>query len=362
MGCRPSRRSFLSTLFAAVAGTRGGVLSSDRARYTDPATEFPVVRLTSPAYSSFLPASYGRAFSRRNTFLLFSSDRGGSLEAFRMDLKSGEWRQLTEASELDPRSLTLLADERSFAYFDGASLRQASLSSLRDRELYRVPEGWRRGAGASVSSDGLYALFCETRAEAWRLQLVGMAKGAPATVLESAAPMAHPIANPRRASILYRQGDGLGLVNFDGRQNRRLKLADGEVLAANWSPDGRSVLYLSKPRDPAQLAAIREYFADTNQDRLIARTSQFASFGFNGNASVFVGASRNRASPHVLILLRANRRELTLCEHRASQPELVAPAFSPDSQRIYLHSDKDGKPAIYCLEVEKFVEKIENET
>jgi oligogalacturonide lyase len=89
----------------------------------------------------------------------------------------------------------------------------------------------------------------------------------------------------------------------------------------------------------------------------VAKTSQFAHFGFNRDTSVFVGASRNAASPTVLILLRVTRRELTLCEHKASHPEAVAPVFAPDSQRIYFQSDRDGKPAIYCVHAEKLVEK-----
>ena len=92
---------------------------------------------------------------------------------------------------------------------------------------------------------------------------------------------------------------------------------------------------------------------------MVAKTSQFAHFGFNRDSSVFVGASRNAASPTVLLLLRVTRRELTLCEHKASHPENVAPVFSPDSQRVYFQSDRDGKPAIYCMHMERLVEKTD---
>ena len=40
----------------------------------------------------------------------------------------------------------------------------------------------------------------------------------------------------------------------------------------------------------------------------------------------------------------------------------VAPVFSPDSQRIYFQSDRDGKRAIYMVRVDKFVEKTDQET
>ena len=58
---------------------------------------------------------------------------------------------------------------------------------------------------------------------------------------------------------------------------------------------------------------------------------------------------------------RVARRELTLCEHRSSDPYSVAPVFSPNSQRVYFQSDKDGKPAIYRVQVEKFVEETDTE-
>jgi oligogalacturonide lyase len=33
--------------------------------------------------------------------------------------------------------------------------------------------------------------------------------------------------------------------------------------------------------------------------------------------------------------------------------------FSPDSQKIHFQSDRDGKPAIYGMGVERLVEKTE---
>ena len=92
---------------------------------------------------------------------------------------------------------------------------------------------------------------------------------------------------------------------------------------------------------------------------MLAKTSQFSHFGFNHDSSVFVGASRNVGAPYVLLLLRITRREFTICEHKASRPDMAAPIFSPDSQRIYFQSDRHGKPAIYCMHVEKLVEKTE---
>lgn len=84
-------------------------------------------------------------------------------------------------------------------------------------------------------------------------------------------------------------------------------------------------------------------------------------FDANPDTSVFVGASRNKASPHILVLLRTTQRELTICEHRASDPGAAAPLFTSDSQQIFFQSDKHGKPALYRVQVERFVEKTESE-
>jgi oligogalacturonide lyase len=362
---RLSRRSLLLSGLASVAairlpgqGGRGTTFPAASRRYPDPTTEFEVFLLTDPTYTSTLPAYYNRALAHNSGSLYFASDRSGSAQAFRMDLKTAQTRQLTDAADLDGASVTLTPDNRSLGYFAGRSLCLTNLTSLRERKLYEIAEGWERGAGMSIGPDGTHAVFAERKGDGSRLRMVSLVQGAAATVVEAPFAMSDPIARPMRAQVLYRNGgDALWLVNSDGKQNRQLKLAAGAVGPANWAPDGKTLLYLNFPADASQLNTIREHTPDTNTDKLVAKTSQFVQFGFNHDTSVFVGASRNAGSPVVLLLLRVTRRELTLCEHRASTPNMVAPRFSPDSQRIYFQSDRHGKPAIYDMHVEKLVEK-----
>lgn len=364
MGAVPTRRAFLVSGLAplAFAEQKGNLLPSAWHRYADPATEFEVLRLTDPAHSCWLPAYYNRVLSRRGGFLLYASDDTGAAQAYRMDLRSGESRRLTEAARLDASSLAMLADERSACYFDGRALHHMTLGNMHTRQIYEVPEGWERCPGASLADDGT-ALFGESRGGASRLLIVGLQKGGARTVAEASFVLSHPQARPKRAQILYRQEDeALWLVNSDGAETRTLPLAEGRIGPARWSPDGRTVLYLNFPADPAQLHAIRECSPDQNTDKLVARTSQFAHFGCNANTSVFVGASQNRAAPYILILLRLARRELSLCEHRASDAAMVAPIFSADSQQIFFESDRDGKPAIYKIHVAQLVEETEPES
>jgi len=360
-----SRRAFLLAGLGArmLAQTgRGAAYSAAVRRYADPLTELDVYLLTDPAHTCLLPAHYNRAIARNNASMLFSSDRPGTMQVFRMDLKTAQERQLTEAEELDPASVTLTPDNRSFCYFAGRSLWMVSAATLRGRKLYDVPEGWERCDGMSVGPDGTHATFAERKGETSRLRMVPLALGSVKTVVEAPFVMSDPIHRPMRAQILYRRGEeGLWLVNSDGAQNRQLKTAAGKTGPANWANDGKTLLYLNFPEDPKELNTIREQVPDTNTDKVVAKTSQFAHFGFNRDSSVFVGASRNVSSPALLLLLRVTKRELTLCEHKASNPLLVAPRFSPDSQRVYFQTDRHGKPAIYDMHVEKLVEKTDTE-
>ena len=341
-----SRRWFLLAVpgvagLAAEIGGKGRNFPAANFKYSDPSTEFPVVRLTDPTHSSILPPCYNRPISKHN-FMLYASDATGRFEAFRLDLKSGQSRQLTEAENLDPHSLALLADNHGFCYIDVDRLMESNVSNMHAREVYRLASGFESG-GLSVAEDGLFAAVIERPVEKtgkYRLQLANVAKGGAVTLAESDEKIVDPIPRPRRASILYRRivearpsggapTSGAWIANYDASHNYRLRLADGETGPAQWSPDGRTVLYLNYPPDRAKLHNLREFTLDTNEDKMLAPTTQFVGFGPNADASVFVGASGSKASPHVLLLVRAVRRELTLAEHRASaMPEMVAPVSS----------------------------------
>ncbi len=359
-----SRRWFLFALHAAAAfaaelNGKGHVFPSSVVRYADQATEFTVARLTDPAHSSFLPAFYNRAVARRANFLLYSSDATGRMQAFRLDLKNGQSRQLTDCEDLDPASLTLVGDN-TFCFVDGSRIFSAGVATMRSREIARIADGFERGHGFSVAEDGQFAAMVEKNGSHHRLRLVNMTTGVAATIAEADEEISDPIPRPRRASILYRRAGGVWLANHDGQQNYRLRLAEGETGPAQWSPDGRSVFYLNFPADRHKLNNLREFVPDTNEEKLIANTTQFVHFGMNADASVFVGASGSKASPHVLLLVRAVKREMTLAEHRAKNPAMVAPIFHPNSQRIFFASDQHGKPAIYTMSVEKFVEETDS--
>ena len=332
-------------------------------RYSDPATELDVLRLTDPAFSSGMTASHLRQFTRHGDWLLYWSDRyegdpaSGARQAFLLDLKGGGSRQLTDAAALDPASLSLSADDRSYFFFDGPSLKQVPLTGAPVHEIHATPPDAVR-SGFTIGSDGA-AIFSERRNG--KSRIVSVLRQQTRRIIEIDAEIDEVMTRPRRAQIFYRTGARFWLVNGDGSGNRELKIASGHTGEALWVPSGRTLIYLHIPDDAKELITLREHAPDEGMDTLLAKTSQFISASPNGDASVFTGASRSKASAYVLILLRIARRELTLCEHRASDPAMVRPAFSPDSQNVLFASDRHGKPALYQVRVGRFVEETGTE-
>jgi oligogalacturonide lyase len=356
-----SRRVFGALAAGAAFARKSEVLPPETIRFADPATEFPVFRLTKPEYSSYLPSPPRRVFSKRGDFLVLVSDRLGTPQVYRVEHKSGEWRQLTDVDNLDRETVSLLPDDKSLCYMDGDSIRLARVggSSAKDHEVYRVEEGWKRAGGVVVTDDGMYGLLVEAKTSTSRLRLVSMAKGGATTLAEDSSGVDNVMPRPHRAAVGYRKrGDsGLWLVDYEGKQNYRLQMTDGKLGEAVWSPDGRSIFYLQIPTEAGKLITLREFNPDAHTDTAIAPTTQFAVFSRNSDASVFVGASGSKASPHVLLLLRVTRREFTLAEHKASDPRMVAPIFSPTNERVYFTTDREGKPCVCWMSVEKLVEK-----
>ena len=360
---RITRRSFVSIAAASLgfAADKPQVFPTEAVKFADQATDLDVYRLTNPEHQSWLSSPCNVSVARHGNFLVYASDRAGSVQAYRMDLHSGQSRPLTEAKDLRADSLALSPDERTLYYVDGGSFSALSLVNQRPRELYRLPEGSQLGKGFTISADGLYALWTEHRGAKWRVQLITFRTGAVGAPIESADEISDPQPCPKRAALLYRAGDALWQVNFDGAQNRKLRTAQGGMGQALWSSDGRSIFYLNVGTGDSHLNTLREFIPDTNEDRLVAKTSQFVAFNRNGDSSVFVGASGSKASPYVLLLVRSVQRELALCEHRATDARLTSPIFSPNSQRIFFQSDREGKMAIYSMAVDRLVGETESE-
>lgn len=350
-----TRRSFVALAPVAVRAAEN--IPSQIKRLRDPATEFEITRLTDPTYNSWLIPPPARSISGRSTGLLFCCDRSGGSQAYRLDLKTGETRQLTNATSLDRATLSFLPDEKTVCYFDGSSLMTDNGS--RSKKVYEVEPGWERLPAFAITDDSHHAFVAERRDGRSRLRLAPVMRGKLATIAEIDGPITFIRPRPRRASILYGRPDSLWLVDYTGENHRKLRIAPGAPSQALWQADGRAFTYLRIPERETELNELREHIPDTNEDKRVAPTSQYVTYTRNSDASVFAGVSRNKASPYILLLVRLARRELTVAEHHARDSKDVTVLFTPNSERLLWQTDREGKAAIYSFAVEKFVEKTD---
>lgn len=328
----------------------GRLYGPERRRYVDPATEFEVIRLTDPAFASGMTSPQHHQFGRRSDSLLHWSDRSGARQAYRLDLKDGSSRQLTDAAALNSFQLSQSPDEHSFFHFDGPVLNETALSSLKTRQVHQAESNDPKLA---VLTDG--SVVIAEKSSLTRIDRKGTAR-----TVQVDGNVTSLQARPRRPQVLAVWEGAVSLVDFaSGAGKKALKLEPGRTGEIAWTAPGKTFIYLHIPEDTTQLITLREHSPDDGGDRLLAKTSQFVSVASNSDASVFTGASRSKAQPYILILLRAARRELTLCEHKASEPQMAQPVFAPDSQSVFFNSDRHGKSAIYRVHVEKFVEETE---
>jgi oligogalacturonide lyase len=317
-------------------------------RFADPTTETPVVRLTNPATNSFLPSPANRFVSLRERFLVFSSDRTGKLAPFQMDMRTGVPHQLANTANLLPSSLCLDEKERVLYLIDGDRLQEIALLTGKVRTLAEGVSAFSPGATPSE-----FVVVRRGRLERLEGNSGSLAEGVASYCL--VRPKVNGCLFVRELSGVEREFWYAPMTSTAGADP--VLLAKGAVSNPYWPPDGQSLLFLRDVPGPrATLSEIHEVIPETGSERCVAPTSQFAAFAPNGDGSVFVGASRSKAQPNIVLLLRSVQRELTLCEHRAAHPASVSPVFSPDSRRVCFQSDHEGKSALYSVNVELLVE------
>ncbi|MBM3767784.1 MAG: hypothetical protein FJW32_20545 [Acidobacteria bacterium] len=346
-----TRRTFLSAASASsvLFASRGQETAGEAKKFIDPATEFEVLRVSAPGHSSWLPFPENRAFSRRGDVLVFASDRGGAPQLYRHHFKQNKLKALTQAVKLNVDSFTLAGGDKTLLYFDGSRLMAGSLNGGKERELFAAPAGLGARLRVAASEDGGAIVVGGER----RLVLVSGKKAN--DIAASTSDISCLATRPRRMAVSFLAGGRVRCVGLDGKNEIALQTAPGEILDAQWSADGTTLLYLVRN---GGLPELRELNPEEGTDVPVARTSQFGRFQRNGDASVFLGTSASKASPYLVLLLRTPVRELPICEHRSAEARAV---FSANSARLAFQSDRDGKMAVFAMSVDKLVEETDGE-
>jgi oligogalacturonide lyase len=144
----------------AASGGRGRVqdVRSEIKESKDPKTGGRVRRLTGDGSSNIHPYFTSWAFvgdDADNT--VFISNRTGTYQWHLLDVPAARLVQLTAGQKLEP-NMACLARGGWLFYFDDQVLRAVDTNTLKDRELYRVPAGFKP-ALPTCTADGRYVAF-----------------------------------------------------------------------------------------------------------------------------------------------------------------------------------------------------------
>ena len=144
----------------ATAAARGKVLQvrSEIKEYKDPKTGARVRRLTGDGSSNVHPYFTSWAFVGNNADnAIFVSNRSGVYQWYLLDIPAARLVQLTAGQTISANMACVSRSGRLF-YFDGLALHAIKTDTLEDRELYRVPAGFKP-ALPTCTADGRYVAF-----------------------------------------------------------------------------------------------------------------------------------------------------------------------------------------------------------
>lgn len=142
------------------ASERGRVVKvgGEIKEYKDAKTGVRVRRLTGDGFSNVHPYFTSWSFvgnSADNT--IFVSNRSGAYQWYLLDIPAVRLVQLTAGQKISANMACVARSGRLF-YFDGLALHSVKIDTLDDRELYRVPAGFKP-ALPTCTADGRYVAF-----------------------------------------------------------------------------------------------------------------------------------------------------------------------------------------------------------
>ena len=133
-------------------------IRSEIKEYKDSRTGARVRRLTGDGSCNVHPYFTSWAFVGNDANrVILVSDRSGAYQWYLLEVPSAQLVQLTSGENIRPNMACIDKNGR-LHYFDGPVLRSIRLDTLEDRELYRVPNGFRP-ALPTCSADGNYIAF-----------------------------------------------------------------------------------------------------------------------------------------------------------------------------------------------------------
>jgi len=400
IAAEPPRNAGQVTGDTSPATGRGKVLQvrGEIKEYKDPNTGARVRRLTGDGSSNVHPYFTSWAFIGNNAdHTILVSNRSGAYQWYLLDIPAGRLVQLT-ASQKTSSNMGCVATNGWLFYFDGLALHSVKVDTLEDRQLYRVPAGFRP-ALPTCTADGRYVAFayCQETAlstETGRIYAtmheryyqhpnsvvmrIDTQKGDAVAAWGEPTWISHTLIHPTRPNLILFCHEGGGtcvdqrmwIVNLDDMQMRKAAplypQRPGESCVHEYFTQQGDVGFqytLDRPEGKRE-----EYNAYVRPDGTWIRQYLFPGqrpghIQSNSDNSLVVG-DRAFLSPddkeggkYMSLMTHANGRvELRrLAWHGSSgltQASHGHPSFSPDDRWVIYNSDAEKSDNVYMADVQ----------
>lgn len=388
--------------------------------YTDPHTGTVVERLTEPDHTSHHMYFYNRMTTSDGKYLLYCAEQNAERQLYMMNLENGEAIQLTEGNGVDEYGGMFSHDDRFVFYQQENCFYKLNLKDLSRECFYETPDGWS-GGSAGMSDDNRFMTIVETKKDTiaakgggknWdffaqnclakplcRIVYIDVEKKTSHVVIEDRCWFGHTQIRPGDPDTIMFCHEGpydlidarLWLIQSDGSNYRCCRKQPNDLILTHefWLPDGSKLAFVYRETTGDMVENIRMIDPETLEETVLMPCSPFAHFICDKKNKYMVGDSQGSDVPiHLLnqeeqekdraagiikndfiYLIDVEKREETkLCYHGTSwlakhggpQDAHPHPCFTQDNRYVIFVSDREGKPCIYRVDLEKYLAEKKN--
>jgi TolB protein len=146
----------------------------------------------------------------------------------------------------------------------------------------------------------------------------------------------------------------LEIADSDGERSRTLFSSREPILSANWSPDGKRVVYVTF--ETGRPSIVLQDVNGPYRERLTNFRGLNSSPVFSPDGRQLAMVLSKDGDPEIFVMDLATRALRQITRHHAIDTE---PSWSPDGRSIIFTSDRGGRPQIYQIELAtNFLERL----
>ena len=146
----------------------------------------------------------------------------------------------------------------------------------------------------------------------------------------------------------------LEIADSDGERSRTLFRSNEPILSANWSPDGKRVVYVTF--ETGRPSIVLQDVDGPYRERLTNFRGINSSPVFSPDGKQLAMVLSKDGDPEIFLMDLASKQLRQITRHHAIDTE---PSWSPDGKSLIFTSDRGGRPQIYQLELAtNFLERL----